>query len=173
MKYIYMVICLLSVLSISAQKINKDYIFYPQDTGNLYFIFPQKGFTSQNTTDLKGLEYDVTYLTGSDSLTISYTYINREICKPEAVSFLSSDGQVLYKVEAQMLFVQPLKKNWKHRGTVKIPFAKAVEFYGQGSKPQLQLHTNKQDFRYQIANGKWEKQRYLISRVFEIIVNNN
>lgn len=173
MKHIIIFICLLFGIPISAQKINKDYIFYPQENGNLYFIYPQKGFTSLNKTDRKGLEYDITYLTTGDSITFTYTYINTEICKSEAISFLTSDNQVLFKGEAQMLFIQPHKKNWRHRGTVKIPYAKAVEFYGQIPPARLQFHTNKQDIQYQIADSKWEKQRYLINRIFEIIANNN
>ena len=173
MKYIIIFICLLFGIPASAQKINKDYIFYPQESGSLYFIYPQKGFTSLNETDRKGLEYDITYLTTGDSITFTYTYINKEICKSEAVSFLTPDHQVIFRGEAQMLFVQPHKKYWKHRGIVKVPYAKAVEFYGQTSPTRLQFHTNKQDIEYQIALGKWEKQRYLINRIFEIIANNN
>lgn len=173
MKYIIFTICLLSVISISAQKINKDYLFFPQESGNLYFIYPQKGFTSQNKTDIKGLEYDITYLATDDSLTFSYIYINKEICKPETISFHSSDNKVLYQGKAQMLFVQPIKQNWKHRGTVKVPYAKAVEFFSQSSSIQLQFHTNKQELHYQMNDSKWKKQCYLINRIFEIIANNN
>ena len=172
MKHIIIFLCFLLIIPVTAQKINKDYIFYPQENGNLYFIFPQKGFTSENKSDIKGLEYDITYLTTSDSLTISYTYINKEICKPETIAFHSFNNQMLFQGSTEMLFVQPFKQNWKHRGIIKIPLSKATQIYGQELPFNLQIHTNKKVIQYQITYSKWKKQSYLINRVFDIITNN-
>lgn len=173
MKYAMIAVGIFFLLPLSAQKINKDYLFYPQDKGILYFIYPQKGFRSPSETDIKGLEYDITYLSTDDSLTLSFTYVNKEICKPEAISFISPENRLLYKGETLMLFVQPLKQNWKHRGMVKIPYAKAAQIYETESPFRLQIHTNRVDIHYQIRDGKWEKQHKMIKRILEIIANNN
>ena len=173
MRYVMITVGIFFLLPLSAQKINKDYLFYPQDKGILYFIYPQKGFISPDETDIKGLEYDITYLSTDDSLTLSFTYVNKEICKPEAISFISPENQLLYKRETQMLFVQPLKQNWKHRGVVKIPYAKASQIYEMVSPCRLQIHTNRMDIHYKISDSKWKKQHEMIKRILEIIANNN
>lgn len=173
MKYLLLFTCLFFISSAWAQKINKDYLFYPQNGGNLYFILPQKGFKSIDKTDKNGLVYDITYLTSNDSLTFSFTYVNEEICKPEKITILTANNKLLYQGEAQMLFVQPRKKDWEHRGSFKVPFDKAVEFYVEEEPYQLQIHTNRKDILFQIVANKWKKQRYLINRIFEVMKNNN
>lgn len=173
MKYIFLLAYLFLFLAASAQKINKDYLFYPQETGNIYFIFPQKGFSSTDETDKKGLVYDITYLTSDDSITFSFTYINQEIRKPERMAFLTADGQILYRGKTHMLFVQPRKKHWEHRVAIKVPYKEAIRFYAQEQPGQLQVYTNKKEILYQITPGNWKKHRLLTNRIFEIITNNN
>lgn len=172
MKYIIFIIGLLFAIPISAQKLNKDYSFLPQENGILYFIFPQKGFSSTDNTAKKGLEYDLTYFTANDSILFSYTYINKELCKTETIFFLSADGQTLYKGKAEMLFVQPKKATWIHRATVKIPYSLFVSFYAMQQPYNICLHTSRKEIPYTLKDRKWKKQTYLVSRIFDTIKYN-
>lgn len=172
MKYIVFVIGLLFSIPISSQKLNKDYSFLPQEDGVLYFVFPQKGFSSADNTAKKGLEYDLTYFTANDSILFSYTYTNRDICKTENISFLSEDGQTLYQGKAEMLFVQPKKKAWTHRATVKIPYNLIVSLYATQRPYDICLHTGKKDIHYTMNGRKWKKQSYRTSRIFDTIKYN-
>lgn len=78
MKLLIIIVGLLFACQASAQKLYKDYTFYPQETGTLYFIFPQKGFKSSQPSHPKGLEYDITYFTANDSVTFTYTYLSKK-----------------------------------------------------------------------------------------------
>lgn len=89
MKLLIIIVGLLFACQASAQKLYKDYTFYPQETGTLYFIFPQKGFKSSQPSHPKGLEYDITYFTANDSVTFTYTYLSKNVCPTDSLSFIS------------------------------------------------------------------------------------
>lgn len=173
MKLHLIILSLVVSLSAFSQKLYKDYTFYPQETGKLYFILPQKGFQSDDPTVVKGLEYDLTYFTASDSATLAYTYTTHTIYASDSVSLVSPEGNVLYTEKATMLFVQPHKKQWQQRASTQIPYALLTELYKQKEPFRVRIHSSRQTLDYTLKRSKWEKQSFLLSRIFEIIKYND
>lgn len=172
MKYTLILTCLFISLSLWGQKLHKDYAFYPQEEGNLYFIFPQKGFRCSDPDITKGLEYDLTYFTANDSVVLAYTCVSPFVCKSDTVSLLDQAGNSLYVAPAEMLFVQPKGKNWEQRATVKIPYSRVVSLYHTPSPFTLRIHTPGRTVDYHLSSKDWKKQTFLVSRIFEMITYN-
>lgn len=168
MKLLMIIAGLLFAYQTSAQKLYKDYTFYPQETGTLYFIFPQKGFKSSQPSHPKGLEYDITYFTANDSVTFTYTYLSKNVCPTDSLSFISP-GCSTHTAKAEMLFVEPLKGLWRQRATVKIPCSLIISFYKNEAPYSLVIHSHGQRTDYTLPGSRWKKQQRLISRVFEMI----
>lgn len=173
MKLHLIILSLLVSLSAFSQKLYKDYTFYPQETGKLYFILPLKGFQSDAPVVVKGLEYDLTYFTASDSVTFTYTYTTHIICVSDSISLIGSEGDVLHTKKTAMLFVQPHKKQWQQRASTQIPYTLLTELYKQKEPFRVRIHSSGQTLDYTLKRSKWEKQRFLLSRIFEIIKYND
>lgn len=173
MKLHLIILSLVVSFSAFSQKLYKDYTFYPQEAGKLYFILSQKGFQSDDPTVVKGLEYDLTYFTASDTATFAYSYTTHTICASDSISLIGSEGDVLYTEKATMLFVQPHKKHWQQRASTKITYTLLTELYKQKEPFRVRIHSSKQTFDYTLKRNKWEKQSFLLSRIFEIIKYND
>ncbi len=170
MKFTILSTLLICTVTISAQKINKDYTFLPQENGNLYFIMPQKGFRTQDRQAKKGLVYDITYLSLQDSATVNYTYNYQTVCLTDSLYVLDNAGRLLYAVKNEMLYTQPKKNYWVHRGTVNVPYPLLQTFYQSASPIQLVLVSpNGQRIVYMIKPSKWVKHSKMMQRIFNVI----
>lgn len=159
-------------LSGSAQKIHKQYAFYPQEGGNVYFIHPQKGFESKDTGAKKDLIYDITYISTKDSATFTFTYFVKDVLQINNVEIIDNTGSVVYSTPATMFYVQPKKKYWQHRATIQIPHTLLEELYKEKSPYTLTLIGGK-SIRYTMKPKTWEKQSGIVSRIFEVVKYNN
>ncbi|MCC8155349.1 MAG: hypothetical protein LIP01_14910 [Tannerellaceae bacterium] len=154
-----------------AQKIHRNYSFYPQESGNVYFIHPQKGYISPDKNAVKGLEYDITYISGKDSATINFTYFTNQVLQARTIRLQKQTGDVLYEAPLVSLFVQPRKNYWQQRMQFLIPYALLSELYKQ-SEPFLITLSGGREIRYEIKPGSWKKQAELINKVFEVVEYN-
>ncbi len=157
---------------VTAQKIHRNYSFYPQEEGNVYFIHPLKGFISNDKEATKKLEYDITYLSGNDSAIYTFTYFTENVFKTDSVIIQDASGDRLYSATAIMYYVQPKGKSWQQRASISIPYETLVRLYSNPSPYSLALAGTK-DIRYEIKPKTWRKHSRLISRIFEIVKYNN
>jgi len=170
MKIYWLFIAFLSVASFcTGQKLHKDYSFYPQEGGNVYFIHPQKGFESRDAEVTKALEYDITYVSDRDSATYTFSYFTKNVLKTDSVKIYSSQGELLYVAPASMYYVQPKKKNWQQRASISIPFPLLTQIYNAPSPYTLSLVGGNKEIRYVLKPKAWEKQSYKVSRIFQIV----
>lgn len=172
MRFLLFLTGLLLTIPAFSQKLYKDYSFYPQEEGTLYFIFPQKGFRSENKTVKKDLEYDITYFTKNDSVSFTYSYTNQAVRPTDSLSFIGHDGKLLYTGKGKMLFVQPQKKYWKHRALIKIPIPVFTSIYAMEAPAKISIHSSGQHIEYEMKPSKWKTQTWLIARIFEMIKYN-
>ncbi|MDH6358421.1 hypothetical protein [Parabacteroides sp. PF5-9] len=155
-----------------AQKVNRDYSFYPQENGNVYFIHPQKGYKSDQKEATKGLTYDITYLSGRDSASYTFTYYLQDVLQINAVILLDHNGKEVYKGEPEIYYVQPKRNYWQHRAKVEIPYDLLEQIYQEESPYNLILQGNNKTVRYTLNPKKWAKQSTLISRIFQVVKYN-
>lgn len=173
MKIYWLLLVFLSITTVAtAQKLHKDYSFQPQEGYNVYFVHPQKGFESKDPEAVKPLEYDITYLSGRDSATYTFSYYTRNVLKIDSVKFIGSQGEELYAAPASMYFVQPKKKNWQQRASITIPHELLVRLYESASPYRLSLIGGNREINYMMKPKTWEKQSYKISRIFQIVEHN-
>lgn len=174
MRYVIVSFFLFCMAGVSAQKINKDYSFLPQEGGNLYFIMPQKGFRTDDKLAKKDLVYDITYLCSQDSATVNYTYKYSTTFITDSLYVLDDAGQRLYDVKNTMLYTQPKGSRWEHRGTFKVPYPLLQTFYKSASPIQIVLiGKSGRHIVYTMKPSKWSKQAALIRNIFTVIDLNN
>jgi len=154
-----------------AQKINRQYSFYPQETGSLYFIHPQTGFSSKDPGTVKGLIYDITYLSERDSATFAFTYYTQSVLKVDSVFILDAMGQEVYKTPANVLYVQPKSSYWQQRVNYPVPYEILTTLYEASSPYQLVLSGDRQ-IRYTLKPGVWKKQSAVVTKIFEVVKYN-
>ncbi len=155
-----------------AQKLNRNYSFHPQEEGNVYFIHPLKGYESKNKGAVKMLEYDITYLSGKDSATYTFTYFSENAFKIDSVIISDNSGKYTFTGPANMYYLQPKRNIWQQRAAITIPYEILVQLYQSSLPYKISLVGNK-NVDYEIKPKTWEKQSKMVTKVFEIIKYNN
>ncbi|MDR0750291.1 MAG: hypothetical protein LBF62_12105 [Tannerellaceae bacterium] len=156
----------------NTQKIHRQYSFYPQEGGNVYFIYPQKVFESNDAGALKKLTYDITYLAGRDSASFTFTYYTHNVMKIDSVKLLSDKMDVLFEGKAITYFVQPRKNYWQQRASLTLPYELLVKTFQEDNSFIISL-TGKKSISYQMKPKVWKKQSQMISKIFDIVEYNN
>ncbi|MCD8178301.1 MAG: hypothetical protein LUE98_13115 [Tannerellaceae bacterium] len=157
--------------SAQAQKIHRQYAFYPQEEGNVYFIYPQKGFTSADKDVVKGLVYDITYVSGRDSASFIFSYFTKNVVQAKSIVFKDTTGNILYEAPVTMMFTQPKKNNWHQRAQVMIPYETLTSLYEQPQPYAICLNGGK-EILFEISPKSWKKQSGVINKIFEVVKYN-
>lgn len=172
MKYYFLFIALFcTTLCCFAQKIHRQYSFYPQENGNVYFIHPQKGFESKDTEAVKSLIYDITYLSGRDSASFTFSYSVKNVLQIDSVQITDHTGKPVYTTPANMFYVQPKRNYWQHRASIQIPYTLLEQLYDQTNPYVLSLIGGR-TIQYETKPGSWKKQSGIVSKIFEVIKYN-
>lgn len=170
MKCFFVIVCffILCSFSVLSQNVKNKYTSHRTENGSVFFIYPQKGFESKNISEK--LEYDITYLSSSDSVTYNFTFVNTVASPVDSVSFKVNERTLT--AAAEMLFVSPQKNKWKHRVSVRIPQGDIKELYNQAVPYNLLLHSAKGDIQFDISQKKWDEHKSIVNKIFEIIKYN-
>lgn len=173
-KLFILLVCIVSV-SISAQNLKKFYIQAAHESGQLFFIFPQKMKVSQATNKLKvsKLLYDYTHLTSEDEVSMLSTVIVNEPLTLEAVRINFSDGvEEEYKLEK--IYVKPKSSKWQYRVRATIPLEKIKKMYSSNQPFSITYLSadGKQEIRYKDNQSKWNKIYPKFKKVLYIVDSN-
>jgi hypothetical protein len=171
-KYVLLILLAAVPFVGDAQKLHRQYSFYPQEGGNVYFIHPQKVFESNNAGALKKLVYDITYLAGKDSASFTFTYYTYHVMKIDSVTFLNDKEDVLFEGKAITYFIQPKKNYWQQRVSLTLPYALLVKTFQEENSFIISL-TGKESISYQMKPKVWKKQSQMVSNIFDIVKYNN
>ncbi len=172
MKHFFLFL-LLIILPVSgySQKINRQYSFHPQEGGNVYFIHPQKGFSSSDKETVKELVYDITYVSNRDSATFIFSYYTSQVLQATTVRLKDQQGNILYESPLEMMFTQPQKSYWQQRAQFRIPYVLLEQIYREPAPYSITLG-GKRDIHYNIKNSTWKKQSGIINKIFEVVEYN-
>lgn len=151
-----------------AQKISKYYTSSSQENGTLYFIEPQEEF--QNKQTKQELVYDLTYLTAHDSVSLKFTFSDKESRTVDSIR-LQSDHKTITGT-TKKLFVDLKRKTWQHRYAVDLAFDDLAEFYRKAEKPKVMIYYSGKSTTLSIKERKWKKEAEVLSKVFKLVEQN-
>ena len=169
MRYSFILLLLaLCVTTTQAQKISKYYTSRLQEANKLFFIFPHDGF--QNRELHSHLEYDLTYLTEKDSITMNFSYFDEEEREIDSISFNLSGMELVSP--AKRIFVETHKKKWHYRYSAELLYDDLERLFKQGETPELLLHCRKSTVQLLIKKGTWKKQAMINGKIFRLMQYN-
>jgi hypothetical protein len=171
-KYVWLILLAVIPFVGDAQKLHRHYSFYPQEGGNLYFVHPQKVFESNDAEALKKLAYDITFLSGGDSASFTFTYYTHDVMKTDSVKLLNDKEDVLFEGKAITYFIQPKKNYWQQRVSVTLPYALLTETFREENSFIISL-TGRKNINYRMKPKVWKKQSQMVSNIFDIVKYNN
>jgi hypothetical protein len=163
------VISLLFILMLSLTSIagntNKLYRSSLTEKGTLYFFYAQKMPKNKDSKALKPLSFDVTYLSGSDTVSIKATVLSLNAYNQPSVTIIKADGQ---KVEnaTEVIFRDLKKKGYINRIEIKMPRSEYRELYN-ADKPFTIIFGEQNCFKF--ADSQWQKHREAVNKVWSII----
>ena len=155
---------MLSLTSI-AGNINKLYRSALTEKGTLYFFFEQKMSKDKNSKAIKPLLFDVTYLSGSDTISIKTTVLSTNAYKHQFVNIIKADGQ---KTEATtvVIFRDIMKKGYINRIEIRMPRSEYRQLYNT-DKPFTIDFGEQNSFKF--SDSQWQKHREAVNKVWEVI----
>ncbi|TAJ10103.1 hypothetical protein DMA11_19445 [Marinilabiliaceae bacterium JC017] len=151
-----------------AQNISKAYSSLLQKDNVLYFIFPHDGFRNHQLGS--EFEYDMTYLSEKDSVTLNFSYFDEQERTITGLEFVIADKKITNS--AKRIFVDNKKSKWHYRYSTKLLFNDLKDLFLQQNCPQLTLLTPKEKIMLSIKTGKWKKQAMINSKIFKLICYN-
>lgn len=160
-------IILLIALSVktNGQKIKGMYVSRPQENGMLYYVFPLTLFESR--TDGNFI-FDLTYLQPSDSITINFTYTQKNFVASDSVLFQSEDSH--FGGKAVKIYAEAEKVNkWVHRYSLKCPIERIFSFFNQDDGVWVVLFANGREIEYAIRKAEWKKISPRLNSIFQTI----
>ncbi|MCC8088305.1 MAG: hypothetical protein LIO79_03445 [Rikenellaceae bacterium] len=163
---------IIGCLSGSSQKINRDYSFLKQQNGNLYFIHPMNGFKSSDKNIKKDMEYDMTYLTATDSVSFIFSVYTYEVAKLDSLRIIDVNGAEIYSTGVEMIYVKPRKKYWIQRAGITVPYELLSDLYKKDEPYSIVLHGGESEIIYKMAQGKWRSQSDMVNKIFDVIEYN-
>ena len=105
------VACIAGASMVSAQNIRSHYVSKAEDDGVIYHTFPVTLFENRETGDLT---FDITYKENrSGRATINFTCRMPDAVPADSVRFAA--GAVTMSGPVGKLYLEPGKKDWKHR----------------------------------------------------------
>lgn len=139
-----------------------------QDKHVLYYIVPQKGFYN----DKNIFTYDLTYLSKSNSITLNFSFLNKNLLILDSISLCINDECVSSKL--QKIFIEHNKNKWQCRYSSKFSFNFIYSFFTENNNnPKIILHSNSAPILLNINKNKWEKLSKLNNKIFSIMKANN
>lgn len=154
-------LCLTSM----AGNIKKMYRSAITEKGTLYFFHEQKMQKDRDSKAIKPLRFDVTYLSGSDTVSIKTTVISLKAYKQPTATIIKADGQKA-AFATEVIFRDVTKKGYINRIEVKIPRSEYRNLYST-DKPFTIDFDDQNTFKF--SDGQWQKHREAVNKIWEVI----
>ena len=154
-------------LSLSGQNISKHYISSFQSNGTLYYIFKQKGFFAP---DKQKIDYEIIYLTTSDSALINFSYRANTPRRLDSIGFVS--GSHLIIGQLKKIFITTKRATWVYRYSTKVPYIELTTFFKANNSPKIKLFTKDGEIDFLVRRKKWRKNAEIVSKIFEVVSYN-
>ncbi|HLS30904.1 MAG TPA: hypothetical protein VK021_08615 [Flavobacteriaceae bacterium] len=151
-----------------SQNISKYYTSSTQANGTLYFIEPKEEF--QNKQAKQGLVYDLTYLTSKDSISLKFTFTDKESRAIDSIRLQNDQNSITGSTKK--LFIDLKRKTWQHRYAADFDFDNLAEFYQQAENPKIIVYYSGKSTTLSIKTRKWKKEAQVLSKIFNLIEQN-
>ncbi|MCU0360166.1 MAG: hypothetical protein MUF75_05515 [Bacteroidia bacterium] len=152
-----------------AQKIKKYYVSFKQEKGTLFFIRPQDGF--KNASLHSHLKYDITCLSGSDSLTINFSYFDKTSRTLDSLALQT--GAKRSASALKKIFIETQKSYWHYRFSARFSIRDAEDFFNQVMAPKLEVVDKKDTIVLTCKKRTWEKNSKINQKIFQLVRYNN
>lgn len=166
---LFLVFLLFKPAVFQAQKINNHYVSYIQQKGTLYFIRPQKGFKNKGYGS--SFIYDITCLSSSDSVTINFSYFDKNSRILDSLYLIRGSKRIL--VPVSKIFIETKKANWHYRFTTRVLLSELETFFVENEIGTIALIEKNTTIPLYTSKKKWKKNAAINTKIFKLIRYNN
>lgn len=161
---------LLGASEAPAQNIRGHYVSKAEQDGVIYHTFPCTLFENREAGDLT---FDITYKEHRDSLaTINFTYEMERATPADSIRFLS--GATVMGGKVEKIYLEPGRKRWKHRYSLRVPFRNLMTFFDETATPRVMLFAGGETYVYDVKRSAWRSYAPVGYKICEMIrVNEN
>lgn len=151
--------------TLRAQDIRGRYVSKTQEDGTIYHTFPCTLFEHPEAGDLT---FDITYKERTDGLaTLNFTC---EMAGAESIdSVCFAAGGVCLRGAVGRLYIEPDRKRWKHRYSLRTPVAALCPFFDAEQLPEARLYAGERVWVYRAKRSAWRSYAPVGRRIFEMV----
>lgn len=159
------IFCILSAISVFAQKTEDMYVMRHSSDGQLYFIRP----TLFSSADGKAeLSCDITHTNTTDTASVKMTVYETTLVRVDSVALVSNGKRFLCD-DVASIYKEKDKKLWAHRYDCSFPYQAVKLAMTADQAPIVIVYTNKSTLSYTMEANKWKKLRLRFSDIFILI----
>ena len=136
--------------TLRAQDIRGRYVSKTQEDGTIYHTFPCTLFEHPEAGDLT---FDITYKEGAEPI--------------DSVCFAA--GGVCLRGAVGRLYIEPDRKRWKHRYSLRTPVAALCPFFDAEQLPEARLYAGERVWVYRAKRSAWRSYAPVGRRIFEMV----
>ncbi len=152
-------------LTMAAGNIGKLYKSALSEKGMLFFLYEQKMPKCAHGESLKPLLFDVTYVTGNDTVSIKTTVKSKTAYKGTEVTITSGDGEKM-SVPTEVIYRDIIKKGFINRIEIKIPLKEYRKLYNSALPYSIDYGEQNS---FQFNAKQWKKHQNEVNTIWQII----
>lgn len=148
-----------------AQNIRNRYVQRVQEDGTIYHTFPCTLFEHAQAGDLT---FDITYKERQDGrATLNFTCTLPDAAQADSVRF--DAGRTQLHGPVGRIYIEPEKKGWRHRYSLRIPVAALCPFFDEEVLPQVTLYIGDRSVVYRAKRSAWRSYAPVGCKIFETV----
>lgn len=151
--------------AVSAQNIRGRYVAKAEADGTIYHTLPCTLFEH---AELGDLVFDITYKERHDGMaTLNFTCLREDAAAIDSVCFDAGRTQLRGAVER--LYIEPEKRRWKHRYSLRTPVASLCTFFDEEALPTVTLYGGGRTTLYRAKRSAWRSYAPIGYKIFETV----
>lgn len=158
-------LCIAGASTLPAQNIRNHYVSKAETDGVIYHTFPVTLFENREAGDLT---FDITYKEHRGGrATINFTCHMAQAVPADSVRF-ATDAAVM-SGPVDKLYLEPEKKQWKHRYTFDADGSKLCGFFDERALPEVTVYVGGEPYVYRAKRSAWRSYAPIGYRIFDMI----
>lgn len=154
-----------ATLTAAGQNIRPHYVSKAESDGVIYHTFPVTLFEHPEAGDLT---FDITYKEHrAGRATLNFTCRMARADEVDSVRFVS--GEVVMTGPVAKLYLEPGKRDWKHRYTFDLDASQLCGFFDETQQPTVTLYIDGRPWTYRAKRSAWRSYAPIGYRIFEMI----
>lgn len=168
-KSLLIIVALLSgIVNLSAQG---RYTSRLAQNGTIYFLEPKK---LTDVTGIKKFEFDITYVTTSDSAFVNFTTLSDVAVKPADIRLVYGSDNEYECNDSRLLFIDRNKSKYEIRMMCRLPITVIRSAFTSGTAPVFRFSLDGRTVSATYKPSVWKKERSQITEMFNLIdITNN